>query len=380
MESRNNKTVYTLTFVDTTNYGALLQAYALQKYLLNKGYDTELIRYRNPKRKFSQVSGWRKLRSIVWHYTFASFLNDKKREKAATAFVEKRLRTTDTITTILGLEALNNTAMAFTVGSDQVWNPMNNANDPAFLLSFVKQGIKKLSYAASFGRDNIEHKYLFDNRKLFEQFDKISIRERSGQEVLKEVIGIESELVPDPVFLLPKSSWEELLVDIENSHNRVPYVFCYELPGYPVVSDQIFRVASEIASAKSIQIRAVGRKKYAKRRMNEESLKGVSPEEFLSLLCHADAVVTNSFHGTALSVIFQKDFFTVLDKKLGSAKNTRLNSMLDICGLSDRVIYTDEDAKEHTQKKSSVDYVSVDQRIEQYRLIGDKYIDECFEN
>ena len=102
------------------------------------------------------------------------------------------------------LIGLNDSFDVFIVGSDQVWNPRNNAYDPAYLLQFVEEDKIRISYAASFGTQNIDGNYLKNNAELFKRFCYISVREMSGKDLLKRELGLDSEIMVDPVFLISK--------------------------------------------------------------------------------------------------------------------------------------------------------------------------------
>lgn len=346
------KKVYTLTFCDTPNYGALLQAYALKKYLQISGYNCSIINYQNPKRKYSQVSGLRKIRSIIWNNTFAKLFNSKKRANLTSEFRNKYLSLSTVYSSPNELKSLNQDSDCFIVGSDQVWNPQNNGYDNAYLLSFVDEFKKRISYAASLGSAN--ETYLISNSELFKRFDALSVREKESAVLFKDKLGLSASTVIDPVFLLNKTDWINCLHLPDSSANIQDsgYVLCYVMPGNDELTNKIYNVAKAIADEKSLKIITLGKKNYAKP-IGIEILDGdAGPVEFMQYIQNASYVVTNSFHGTALSVVFRKQFYTVL--KNGIKRNSRMEDLLKMLSLSDRIIYTDQDLKKNVT--SEIDY------------------------
>lgn len=348
------KKIYTLTFCDTPNYGALLQAYALKMHLQISGYDCSIINYQNPKRKYSQVSGLKKIRSMIWSFTFAKLLNSKKRVNLTNRFRNEYLCLKKIHISPDDLRRLNQDSDCFIVGSDQVWNPQNNGYDSAYLLSFVDDAKKRISYAASLGSAN--EAYLISNSGLFERFDALSVREKQSAILFKDKLGISAVTVVDPVFLLDKTEWDTCLrlSDAIINISESGFVLCYVMPGNNELTSKIYKVAKTIADTKGLKIITLGKKNFAKP-IGVEVLDGdAGPVEFMQYIKNADFVVTNSFHGTALSVVFRKQFCTVL--KSGIKRNSRMEELLKMLFLSDRIIYTDQELNENII--AEIDYES----------------------
>lgn len=330
--------VYTLTLTNTENYGALLQAFALKKYISTIGYDCSVIDYFNPLMSQSQATGWRRYRSIIWRKTFAKLFRNKERQDRTLLFKKDYLEQNGhCYSSAEELKCLNSNAYAFIVGSDQVWNPRVNAEDNAYFLDFSDK--KKVAYAASFGTNSIPESYLQRNRELLSRFSAISIRESSGVSLLDQIIGIKAELVCDPVFLLDCDEWvQNLQLTPPEEQN---YVLCYVMPGDKDVVHKILEVACDLAARSGLKVVVLGEKSY--KRGNEKIAYDHScgPKEFMSKLICAKYVVTNSFHGTAFSIIFKKNFYTVMKReKIG--RNTRIDNLLEKVDLKSRVIYSDD--------------------------------------
>ena len=331
------KKIATLTFNNSVNYGALLQTYALREYLNTSGFECDIINYQNPKMKYSRVSFMRKIASIVWKNLLARFFASQKRRKRTSQFRMTKMNIGQKCVNLSDLKSLNSVYNIFIVGSDQVWNPFINRGDSAFFLSFVSDENKRISYAASFGSSKVDKSYLESNRQDLEKFDAISVRENESAELLKAEIGIAAETVLDPVFLLTKDDWINKL-NLNNSVSKVndKYVLCYVMPVDFELVNRIYHVAESIAKGNNLKIITLG-KKNSKPIGIETLDRDAGPIEFANYILNAEYIVTNSFHGTAFSIIFRKQFFTVLKK--GFNLNLRLENLLGSFNLSSRILY-----------------------------------------
>ena len=354
------KKIVTLTFCRSINYGALLQTYALRKHLQSCGYDCSVINYQNPKLKYAQISGLKKIRSIVWNNTLSGFFESRKRKIRTENFRENHLNLGQIYSSLDSLKTLNKSADVFIVGSDQVWNPQIVADDNAYFLSFAEDGKKRISYAASFGLYVVDKKYLDDNSKYLKKFNAVSVREKSSAEILKQ-IDVEAETVADPVFLLNRNEWIDNLslnADTDNIKAGSKYVLCYVMPCGSELAEMIYSAAEKIASEKGLKIITLGKKNYARPCGDEILDSDAGPVEFLQYILNAEYVVTNSFHGTALSVIFGKKFYTLL--KHGVQRNCRMEELLSSLSLDERIVYVGDDFKFSDE---DIDYSGVQDKL-----------------
>lgn len=332
------QSIMTLTFSDSENYGALLQAYALKEHI-GKDNNCGVINYHNPETLYSQVSGWRKIRSFVWNNTVSRFFRSEIRKESTNAFRKKYIGMTEKCYgSAEELKELNSDTDVFVVGSDQVWNKRNNADDPAYLLSFTDK--RKVSYAASFGTGTVDSSYLNENAELFNSFSSISVREQSGADALSDVLGITAPVVLDPVFLLSEAEWRDKL-GIKEKCDESGYVLCYIMPGDAEVEGTIKNTALSIAKEKGLKVVILGDKTYRKPPQGAVSDCDCGPAEFVEYIANAKYVVTNSFHGTALSLVMHRNFWTVMKKDSENNRNTRMENILKISGTEARGIYCD---------------------------------------
>lgn len=196
----------TITFHWGTNYGAVIQAYALQKALLYLGYKTEIINYQ-PRRL------------VVLRYLSALRSKDfalLKKEKKLKQFRKKNLICSKKrYSNNCELFAIKDKYTHIIVGSDQVWNysftmGAEGRQTLSYFLNFVGKETKKISYAASFGMDSAPDDYIKAVRPLIEQFDAISVRENTGAIIAKQ-LGVEAEIVCDPTLLLTRDDYEQMI-------------------------------------------------------------------------------------------------------------------------------------------------------------------------
>lgn len=349
-----------LTYHNTINYGAALQTYASQRILNQLGADCEIIDYVNshransysiPKLVSSEISKGH-LKTAV-RMLLGWYLVDSRKKKF-NLFIEKKLKKSSPYRSRAEIVANPPVYDRYIVGSDQVWNYEHNGLDTTYFLDFVKDKTKTASYSSSFGLESIA----LDKQTIYKEglsaIKWLAVREDAGQKIVNNLTGRESRLVLDPVFLLDIKAWKEL------SDKKIPcrkkYILVYTTKGLdfknfiestkydlsPYIIAKISRSTS-IADFISPSVAI----KYA-----------VTPEEFLSLIENASLVLTSSFHCTALSIIFQKQFISFLSDNKG--KNTRIESILNQLGLSDR-IYSSE--LRPAEINRPINYVQVNKRI-----------------
>ena len=346
-----------LTFCNAYNLGAALQSYSLQKKLQGWGNEVELIDYRCPAienmHKFRHVlrPGMRlKLRMynllfnlivIRRRCRYRHFRRDVQRSK---------LYTRDTIAETNGSYDL------FISGSDQVFNLLLTKGDHTYYLDFVEKGIKA-SYAASLGvcRPGKDEEY----QKQLLRFDFLSVREKSTQDYFQAELGVAAELMPDPVFLFTGDEWKALL-DIKEKKKKDRYLLIYCLPE----SRKLYQMAHEAAEKKGLKIYVITKEPKAFGRA-DRTLTNIGPREFLELLANADYVVTNSFHDTAFSLIFHKEFSILVPDYAPE----RVTNLLEYAGQTDRAVYDSSQIR-----LDPMDYSDTQLRLEEMRQKGMAYL------
>ncbi|WP_295764181.1 polysaccharide pyruvyl transferase family protein [uncultured Oscillibacter sp.] len=338
------KKIYILTYHCAYNVGAMLQCFALAETIRSSGRSVEVIDYRPEKvrdegiergcapswiqRRRRDLSGWARLA-----YRAVKYLPDKDKRpyivggstvSSFCRFLEDRLPLTpERYHTEEELEAFSGEDAVFITGSDQVWNPALSGTPKAYLLDFVKAG-EKDSYGASFGRAFVDRPYQDVLKEALSDFHIISVREKSAVGIVREAAGRQAVHVLDPVFLVDPGRWRDLTYPVRW---KDPYIFVYRM-----------EANEEIAAQVEALKRSDPALKVAKFDDLEDALpvdidiprKG--PLDFLSYLFAASCVVTNSFHGTAFSIIGRKRAAIVPH----SAYNERIASLLDGVAVPDR--------------------------------------------
>ena len=309
-----------VTFFDANNYGAALQTFALQEFLKNNKITSCVlnVQWKEPE-KINSIRG------------FLYYLKNKKHIKDKKQKFDNFIRTYTNLSnpfTSNNIKKANDLCSRFIVGSDQVWNSQWNYNRNVFYLTFAD---KRFSYAASFGSVENINKYriplIFDD---LIKFNYVSVREKSAKDFLSK-LGIESQVHIDPTFLLTTKEWERIVMNHSPVGNK-NYVLIYSLEK----NEKLINDAKQYAKKNNLDIYIIvdtNKKKYC----GIKTIAYCSPEMFVTLFSNSNAIFTNSFHGTAFSIIFNKPFYTYLQTRK-NAPNDRIVDLLSDLQLSDCII------------------------------------------
>lgn len=360
------KKIGILTFHNAYNYGAVLQAYALKEYLQhNSNCIVEIINYKNEQIE-EEKSRWNKLFSNNVVKEFARNLLTApyywKLDKEFSTFIHRYLTTEKEIKR-KELPSLDYDL--YVVGSDQVWNLTLTGNDRSFFCDFASSGSVCCSYAASIGSSVFTDDELAEFKKLLEKFTLVSFREKELVPIFERIVqkkGVCSVL--DPVFLLEPNKWNS----ITNLVDRKPYVlfFCV---GYNAELNPTLEYAKKIANEKGMELLYLSNQDIWYKHQELHHCGVASPCDFLGYIKNASCVVTNSFHATAFSIIFHRDFFS----EIGLKRNGRIKNILELTGLENRAInrgvyagdrisgitdWSDVDARLKLERKNSYKFLS----------------------
>lgn len=323
--------ICTITHHTVPNYGAVLQAYALQHAISDLGYDSEILNYQEKRvvrfyhqSFFAQNSFKEMVRHLMYYSTF------KKRNRLFSDFIQRRLKISKKYYIDILTEA-NHKYDLFITGSDQVWNLALHQNDTSYFLDFVEDSRKKGSYAASFGYSILPEQYREATQKNLSTFSYINVREESGVKIAEEFTEKDVHQVVDPTLLLSKEHWKTLIKPVDYSN----YILVYEICRLDASYEYAQSLANQTGK-RVIAIKPFDRLKGVAYPGNIEWVNFLTPEEFLSLIYYADYIVTSSFHGTVFSILFEKKFFCTMDNKK-SATNGRITSLLSQAGLDNRL-------------------------------------------
>lgn len=335
--------VATLTFQSALNYGAALQSYALKEAIKTLGHDCQVLNYECP----AIENSYRFFPAPITPRGIAAGLINYgerlRRKKVFTDFGQKYLNLGQRLTPC-DIAGASERYDAFVVGSDQVWNPKLTGNDGAYFLNFA-EGKKRISYAASAGNgidDLLACGSAIDAVSLF---DHVSVRESDLATKLGQLVERDVMTVVDPVFLLDTSEWRAMAASkIEGD----AYVLAYGLH-----EASVYDTAEGLA--KKHGLRCVYVPQGRKTKCDGTKIEAPSVAEFLSLVQHASAVVTDSFHVASFSLLFERPLLVQLKSKY-AGMNSRLTTLLKNVGVADTVILPQNDIPD-------IDYADVKRRL-----------------
>ena len=308
-----------ITFSKAINYGAVLQTFALQKNIEKLGISCEIINYENTSRSQSPNTKTALKSLIIELFQRPKKIGFKQFRKKM-KFTEKYDHNT--------IAEANSLFDCFICGSDQVFNYKLIKDDYNYMLEFVTDPAKKNSYAASFGLKSIDAEHAQKYKTLLSDFRHLSVRETQGRNIVRELLDRECDVVLDPVFLLSPDEWNKL---VQSRICTKKYLLVYQFSR----SDRLSGMVELLAKSNNLEVvvinasfhKSFGKAKY---------LFNVSPQEFIGLIKNAEFIVTNSFHGVAFSIIFEKQFFVSITDGI-TAVASRIESLLDVFGLSNRL-------------------------------------------
>ncbi len=380
------KKIGIITILKTNNYGAELQAYATQAILNKLGYDAEIIDYlfyKNPGHIITKASkpsfnhGLKKKLSeklypiIARLKTQASTESSSTREKRFDKFHTENTRMSPTYRTIDDLYAAKQSYDVYMVGSDQVWNPGIYSSLLPYMLAFAPEGKKRVAYASSFGVSAIPQEQQWLYKKYLPEFSSIGVREKNAVEMVKELGGKDATWVLDPTLLLDKEDWTKVASNAYSELNN--YILLYELTPCPY----ILELAKHMREKNGMEIVRIC--KNASVEDKDTSVRNIidaGPAEFIRLFANAGMVITNSFHGTAFSINFGKEFYTVTPAR--KHNNSRQRSILELFKLQDRL--TAENTPIENISIGSIDYAAVSTILENERKKSIDFITNAIDN
>lgn len=320
-----------ITFHRALNYGAVLQAYALQTKLQDMGNEVYIIDYRN--KKIEQINSiirldGRKRRGVIIKELLAAPFRWNRRNKF-NKYIKERLNLYSNFEPE-EMGELCDKFDQFIVGSDQVWNPVLTGDDTTYFLNFVDDNEKKNSYAASIGLNNLTEEYYNELKENLLSFRKISVRENSAKLLLDKIVEKDIDVVIDPTLLLESNQYTTT-----GSVSKKKYILVYSLN----TEINLMKEVISLAEKKNLSIYYVCNELYDLKKNRDAKVRHIlnpSPNRFIDLIANAEYVATNSFHGTVFSIIFHKQFMCEVD--YGVSYNSRIQDLLQECGLIDRII------------------------------------------
>lgn len=374
-----------ITIVKVNNYGAELQALALQRKLCLMGFKAEIIDYLFYKNKghkrekcsmpFYPYPIKKKIKEYILplYETIKSipyWRTQKNREKSFIEFHKKN--------TIFSPQCYHSYSElyknppiydVYCVGSDQVWNPGCFTNLNPYFLSFAPEGKRRISYASSFGVKELPASAKKQYSRLLQGLDSISVREDAGVEIVKVVSGRNATKVVDPTLLLTKTEWKTIAKYDKEPNGK--YILLYVLKD----SEYIKQTALTLRDKTGLQIVRICKGAFKQDKPSDDIIDIIdaAPDDFLGLIEKAEIVLTNSFHGTVFSILFERDFYTILKRNVEN--NSRQTSLLNALHI-DRIRYEDTEFV----SGPDIDYRKCETAINSLKASSEQYLINAIEN
>ena len=355
----NSKKVGIITLHRVVNYGSVLQTYALQEKIKDLGYKAETIDYyperltklgmlKRIKNKGERYQKSFIIRNLARIIIFPSYII---RFKTFFSFLDKYIDMTKE--TYVDEERINKAQFDYDIyctGSDQVWNSgWNEKIDHPYFLTFAPNNRRKIAYAASFGKTELEKNEIEETSNMLKRYNDISVREKSGVDIVKS-LGINNVTnVVDPTLLLTGEDWRKISSD---KYKEKKYILVYNLNRNKKI-DNYAKKISERTGLKIVYLSYQLHEFYKKGKM----VCNPKVEDFISLIDNASYVITDSFHATAFSLNLNTQFIIVYPGKY----STRLQSILELLDLENRVA---KDENDLSIIQNDINYEKVNQNMD----------------
>ena len=366
------------TFYNNNNYGSYLQAYALKSYLKRVGYDAYIIDFAdcskawNKKLRYKTI--WSRVKCLLSNPKLlietvkAKFISRQQSTICSNSLVEKFRYFKNDYLKPYTENFIEDKFDAFIVGSDQVWKVSMPGLHFVFFLRFCTPN-KRISYAASLGSETIPSYNKKDLFKCLKEFKAISVRESSAVTLLDDMgKGVPATLVLDPVLLIGNNFWQESITPIA----KAKYVFMYFLD--PVLENEKL-IANLLSKYSDCRIYMIYTGVRLQTIANVDYIEP-SPLEFVSYINSAELVITDSFHGSAFSILLNKEFYILpRNYKIYAGQSTRIFSLLKLFGCEDRLIYDSKTIK----SIRSIDWSSINIKMNEMQIISSDYLHNAIE-
>lgn len=346
-----------LTFHWATNYGAVLQTYALQTYLESQGYMVEIINYK-PRQYDNTLYRFLRERKFL---RLVVYMENRRKENSLECFRSAKLKKTQRVCTCNEIASIASRFDAIISGSDQLLNPSFLCNGdgqgkitPSYFLGFPYVG-KKIGYALSFGCVTYPERECAIASKYIGCFDYISVRETSGIDIAKSMGREDAVVVPDPTLLMESSFYRKLAHESNKKRNS-PYVYSFFIrhgkERKPVVNAAL----------------------HGKTILWNNEDRDYSIQGWLNKIDHAEFVVTDSFHCVVMCLKLHTPFIVVTELEGNVGMNDRFYTLLKRIGMEKNIIYKGKVTTLPITNSTEIDWKKVDSVLNENGEIGKKYL------
>lgn len=356
------------------NYGATLQAVALNHFINSNGFCAENLNYNDVNRVKNSLSLKQRIVNDLWTKVAVKLIIGNKKKDKFEEFRRANLKFSED--KWHSKEALAANCPEYDIylsGSDQIWNPDVMRDDYNYLLAFAPDSAKKIAYASSFGKSKLPDNKKELYKKYLSRFNSIAVREKSGKDIVKDLLGYEPEQVVDPTLLLNAEDWSKITA-YQPSEEK--YILCYYMPGDKTVCGAIKRISEDLSKKTGYKIVNLGLKEYYKFVPGMDCRVDAGPADFVNLFLGAEYVVTNSFHGTAFSTNFSKKVYVPINKDLDGtkARHIRMVDYLKAIGMENSIIPIGSDGVIPDVARIEFDYDKVNENIQNMRNASVEYL------
>lgn len=350
-----------------SNYGQMLQAFALKTTLERMGHSPFLIKYhgsasvqKNEKTLFTRISTFKLNDFIIRRVKQHKIKNElKKNLRDFDAFRNAHFQfSEETYSSLNDLHARPPQADAYICGSDQVWNSNFGVSCEPYLLGFGDKSVKRIAYAASFGVKQISKETERIFRKHLPNFEVIGVREKSGVDLCHDMGFMNAKLLPDPTLLLTADEWCKIIgtTRVVNKTNRS---MVYTLGNSPMADKTQF-----------LKFMHAGDKLVSHVSSNHDFSGNAFPKVFdwVEMLNQSDFILTNSFHGMVFCLIFNKNFVIIPNTGSAEGMNERIVSLLDRLDLLDHIMPSFNEAKINSLVEARINWDTINEKVMTWKI------------
>ncbi len=358
----NVKKAGIITFHCADNYGAVLQCYALKKYIETNSIETEIIKYepsfitdnykvfpsKETKERYLKKGGIKYLIKELYLERIKTFIPRVKKVNKFNSFRKKHIGIKGKVIKDISKAKLQKYDY-YIAGSDQIWNPkLTNGIDDAYYLEFAPNDKVKIAYAASLGVDNIEGYEELIKEKL-NNFDYIAVREKTGKDILEKISDKNLELVIDPVFLLSQQQWIDIIDDKKRIKEKFIFLYCFD-NNKPAI--EWANYLSDKYNLPIVHFYFGGLR--AKIKNDGGCFYFDGPIDFLWYIKNAEYIVTSSFHCIAFSIIYEKQFYPFIYADRGS----RIVDLIESLQVDTKIYSYESKLEDFIEKEIYYDNIS----------------------
>ena len=369
---KKKKKIGVVTWYEGPNYGTVLQALAMQLYLKSLGYDPYLVNYKVPY--IPNKTNKRNLKDIISKIIIRLYKKlhsniIQRKQQDLKNIILNNCNMTELVKNDNDYIKICNCFDTLIFGSDQIWNP--NWFHPYYYGYYKDIHCNLISYASSFGVNEIPKDKKNKIIDAIRRFNYISVREKKGFSIINKIVKKECSIVGDPTLLIEKEDWNKLCIS-----NKVPncdYILCYML------NDNFnhWKAIKRFAKKKKLPFYIITYGGYSYLQ-SKNIITDANIGDFLDLIKNAKYIITDSFHGSIFSLIFEKQFilFERHNPHNSVSQNSRLYNLMDVVGLENRIVKYN---KNKIDEINRIDYSKVNARINILKNKSKKYLVNAIE-